>query len=120
MFAVIVESREMRSGAQGNPIITREGERFWALVEPEGWVEATSARASGSTVPGAAKTFQTRAAAERFAERWKGHPWWCSPNGKYEIVEVAPRYVRVRDGYTRVAPPVSTPQSTPANPSTPL
>lgn len=92
LFAVIVHSKQML--AFDKSIMTKEGERFWALVEPEGWVEASSCRATpGDPVPGDVLTFPTRTEAERFARHWKGHPWWCSPNGEFEIVEMIPRKV---------------------------
>ena len=64
-------------------------------IEPEGWVEASSSRVSYNegAVPVDLKTFETRDKAETFARRWKGHPWWCSPNGTFEVVEVVPRQV---------------------------
>ena len=91
-FAVIVHSKEML--AYDKSIMTKEGERFWATVDREGWVEASSSRARvNEGVPGDVMTWPTREDAEKFARRWKGHPWWCSPNGTFEIVELIPRKV---------------------------
>lgn len=102
MFALIVTSRERRSGAPGNPIMTAEGERFWVEIEEEGWVEATSSRCvDPEKVPARAKIFKTAEAAEAFAKRWTGHPWWCSPRGEFEVVPVRPKYRQVLDGYER-------------------
>ena len=101
-YAVIVTSSEQRSGSEGNPIITKDGDRFWACVEPEGWVEATSSRYVDDThVPGDVKTFANEKAAETFAKRWTGHPWWCSPRGEFEIVMVEAIYKSVHAGYKR-------------------
>lgn len=103
MYALIVTTKEVRSGAKGNPIITQEGDRFWVVAEPEGWVEATTTRYTTHTnrIPYAVKAWDTIEAAVTFAKRWKGHPWWCEPNGEYEVVEVVPQYKQVLDGYKR-------------------
>ena len=92
VFAVIVHSKQTL--AYDKSIMTKAGERFWATVDREGWVEASSSRMlSEDRVPGDVMTFKARNAAEKFARRWKGHPWWCSPNGTFEIVELVPRKV---------------------------
>lgn len=93
VYGVIVTSNEAKSGARGNPVMTKEDERFWATVEPEGWVEASSVRYGDGVVPGDPLTFPTQERAEAFAKRWKGHPWWCVPNGQYEIVPLVARTV---------------------------
>lgn len=102
MYALIVEGKEALS-ANGN-IFTTEGEKFWVCNEPDGWVEATGINVNrGDTkIPGDVKTFKTRVAAEKFAKRWEGHPWWVNPNGNFEVIEIKPRYKQVRDGYERV------------------
>ena len=95
-FVVIVSSKEAKSGVEGNPVITRDGERFVVLVEPGGWVEATSCRYNqGDVLPPDAKTFKTLASAKQFARRWKGHPWWVVPDGNFEIIQVK-RITRTR------------------------
>lgn len=92
VFAVIVHSKEML--AYDKSVMTKAGQRFWALTDREGWVEASSCQTlSDGGVPGDVKTFANREAAEKFARQWKGHPWWCSPNGTFEIVRVQPRVV---------------------------
>lgn len=90
MFALIVTSKEAL--ASDRYVMTKAGDRFWVLNEPEGWVEATSTRfVNRRLVPGDLKLFKTVASAERFAKRWRGHPWWCQPDGKnYEVVSVTP------------------------------
>jgi hypothetical protein len=95
VYGVIVTSKEAKSGAKGNPVMTKEGERFWATVDPEGWVEASSSRVNvtGESPPGDPLIFKTRERAEEFAKRWKGHPWWCIPNGQYEIVPLVAKTV---------------------------
>jgi len=101
VYAVVVESKEARSGAVGKPIITRAGEKFIATVEPGGWVEATSSHYRPGSIPKDAKTFTSFAAALRFARSWKGHPWWVIPNGNFEIIKVQPVYRQVLDGFVR-------------------
>ncbi len=93
VYGVIVTSKEARSGMPGNPLVTTAGERFWVTVEPEGWVPASSCRVSstGDSPPGDPKVFPSRERAEEFAKHWKGHPWWCIPNGEYEIVPLRAR-----------------------------
>lgn len=105
VYGVIVTSKEARSGVTGNPIMTQAGDRFWATVEPEGWVEASSSRFTSAAVPSDVLTFKSRARAEAFAKRWKGHPWWCVPDGQYEIVPLRAIYVsRTKiTGYERIA-----------------
>ncbi len=86
-YVVVVESFEACSGAIGNQILTREGDKFIALLDESGWVEASSIKYDG-LIPMNAKTFATKESAEEFARRWKGHPWWCRPNGNYKVLEV--------------------------------
>lgn len=107
-FALIVESAEARSGYD-NSVITRTGEKMLVTVEPEGWVEATSSRWTGSLndsdgFPIKAKLFDSAEAATKFAKRWNGHPWYCKPNGNFEVVEVKPNFKQVLDGYEVVSP----------------
>ena len=91
MFIVVVESKEARSSYKDNPILTYEGDRFIVLEDDEGWVEATSTIFINDEIPRGAKLFDTEKDAAKFAKRWKGHPWWCRPNGNYEIIEVIPK-----------------------------
>lgn len=101
MFALLVVGKEMRSGAAGQPIIAHEGDKFWVCNESEGWVEATSRNfRSELEIPADIKIFRSAEAAVLFAQRWKGHPWWCSPNGTHSIIEITPKYRKVLDGYT--------------------
>jgi hypothetical protein len=72
---------------------------FWVLVEPGGWVDATSGPVlDRATAPAGLKTFATEAEAKNFGKRWKGHPWWCCP-ASIEVVPLAPRMVTVQDGW---------------------
>jgi hypothetical protein len=103
-FVLIVESEEARSG-YNDSVVTRNGDKFLVTLEPEGWVEATSEAWSGSpyskrAFPNSVKVFNSEEDAVKFAKRWKGHPWWCVPNGNYKVIEVIPRFRPVHDGYT--------------------
>lgn len=100
MFILIVESNEARSGVKGNPVLTKKGDRFLVENENEGWVEATSSRWREKINKGA-KLFETAAEAESFAHRWQGHPWWCRPNGNYEVINVKPVFEKITVGYER-------------------
>ena len=97
-FALIVESREATNDIN---IVTKEGEKFLVTVQPEGWVEATSTRLIGKLdiLFNRTKLFDSVEEATKFAKRWAGHPWWCIPNGKFEIVEVQPVFKQMLDGY---------------------
>lgn len=99
-FAVIVVGKEARSAAPGKPIVTNHGDKFWITTEPDGWVPATSTRCMDlNSVPGNVKCFDTIKSANEFASSWPGHPWWCSPTGEFEIVELVPEYQSVLVGY---------------------
>ena len=104
LFAIIVIGKEMRTTAPGQAIVGAEDERYWVVLEEGGWVEATSTRLSfhKDKIPPDLKTFKTAEAAENFAKKWTGHPWWCSPKS-HEVVEVEPVYKKVPDGYRAVA-----------------
>lgn len=91
MFVVVVESAKVISGAKVNSPITYEGDRFIVTIDPEHWVEADSQHFNGE-IPPHAKIFDTFNEAEKFAKRWGGHPYWCKPNGNYEIIEVQPKF----------------------------
>jgi hypothetical protein len=89
LFVLIVSSKEARSGVEGNPVMTQAGDRFVVVVEPEGWVEATSRSYDANNVISPdAKIFRTVSGAAKFARRWKGHPWYCIPDGNFEVVPV--------------------------------
>lgn len=99
-FALIVAGKEARSGDAQKTVMTVAGERFWVMNEPDGWVEATSVRVDSSQrIPADVKVFATAADAEKFARRWKGHPWWCKPNGVFEVVPVSPIFVTQQCGW---------------------
>lgn len=107
-YAVIVTSLEARSGVNLQPVVTEAGRKFWVLNEPDGWVEATSIQVDhpfhkDGSLPSDLKVFDTHEDAEAFARRWKGHPWWCRPNGEFEIVTVEPNTRQVVDGYRRAS-----------------
>jgi hypothetical protein len=98
-YGLIVKGAEMRSGSPGNPVIAKEGTEFWVTIEPEGWVEATSSLVTDRTkVPHDLKIWKTKDDAVKFAKRWKGHPWWCSPVS-HEVVKVNPKFKEIFDGY---------------------
>jgi hypothetical protein len=104
-YALIVHGKEQKS--QSGTVMSKKGQRFWVCREPDGWVEATSTMVDdsflGGKLPRDLKTFTTEDAAKSFAKRWKGHPWWCVPNGEFEVVKVTPKFQQVPDGFTRDA-----------------
>jgi hypothetical protein len=104
-YAVFVRSKEVHY--HDGTIASHDDESYLAVVEPEGWVEASSRRMrpDAPTIPKDALTFDTTEKAEAFVKRWKGHPWWCQPNGKYEIVPVEPVFEQVQVGLRRADVP---------------
>jgi hypothetical protein len=57
---------------------------------------------SPGEVPSDAKTFATEEDAKAFAKSWKGHPWYCQPNGKHEVLRAERVYRQIPDGYRLV------------------
>ena len=102
-YAVIVTSNERRSEVPGNPVVTRDGDRFWVTIEREGWVDATSSPCNDPRKPPAdLKTWPTKEKASSFAKRWKGHPWWCDPKpDQFQVVRVERTTRQVHAGYRR-------------------
>ncbi len=98
-YAIIVRGKEQL--AYDKTVMTRDGERFWVMNDHDGWVDASSVHwTSDGAVPADVKTFESKEAADRFARRWKGHPWWCSPKpGEHEIVAIEPVFEQRRVGY---------------------
>lgn len=94
-FAIIVSGSEVKSVA-GNTL-SAEGQRYWVVIEREGWVEATS-RHYQRAVPEDVKLFDSETSARAFADCWTGHPWWCKPKS-YTIVKLQERYERIMTGY---------------------
>lgn len=108
VFVLVVSSKEAKSGAAGNPIITQAGEKFIVVNDEDEWVEATSLKydVNNSILPPNVKIFRTQRAAERFVKRWKGYPWWCVPDGTFEVILVS-RIVKCRKetiGYQQKKP----------------
>jgi hypothetical protein len=99
MFGIIVTGKEARSGNPERSIVAQAGEKFWVCTERDGWVDATSLRCTDpKAVPGDIKIFKTTECAEKFAKKWKGHPWWCQPD-TYEVVELHAKTKVVVTGY---------------------
>jgi hypothetical protein len=94
-FAIIVTGSEAKSNCGST--VGQEGQRYWVVIEREGWVEATS-RDYQRAVPNDVKLFDSETSARAFADRWNGHPWWCKPKS-YEIVKLQERYERIMTGY---------------------
>lgn len=93
-YAAIVKSKRVAS--QGT-VYTKTGERFW-IVKGE-WGPSSHQCLTHPGVPSDVMTWETEEEAEAFAKGWGGHPWWCKPNGKFEIVKVRPKYKTIKDGY---------------------
>ena len=100
LYGLIVTGSEQRTDAPGKAILTHHGDKFWVVIEPEGWVPATSTRMTyeSGQAPYDLKVWKTRKEAEDFGKKWKGHPWWCSPIG-FQVVKVQRKFKQVSDGY---------------------
>ena len=66
----------MKSGGTGEPVMTRDGDQFWATtMEPEGWVEATSVRVTDRVkAPADLLTFETEGGRPRVRETLERAP----------------------------------------------
>lgn len=101
MFVIRTECKRAISGHKDS-VVTKDGEKVWVVKEPDGGVEATSRSVYfDSEPPQDYKTFATYEAAEKFIKCWKGHPWYYTPNGNYEIIEVEQKYKQVADGFQK-------------------
>lgn len=103
-YALQVQGAETRN-ANGE-IIGEEGEWYWVLEDREKWVAASSISVnsmfSRGTIPADALLFSSAEKAAQFARKWKGHPWWCRPNGNFLAVAVKPVTVQRVIGYRKV------------------
>ena len=70
--------------------MTSEGEKFIVVQCDGGWVEAESRHYTGK-IPLNVKLFESKEDAIKFAQRWQGHPWWCKPNGNFQVYKVKPK-----------------------------
>lgn len=95
-FVVVVESNRMTDNVF-HSVVTQENEKFLVVVDEEFSWDTGSRWVEGKNISDQAKLFPTYEAAEKFAKKWLGHPWWCKPNGNYEIFEVKPVYTQVLD-----------------------
>jgi hypothetical protein len=96
-YVLCVQSKEAPAGL-GRAPMTEEGDWFLVMEDvPDHWVEATAMRVTLPFDPAYifntdVKVFDTAAEAAAFAQRWGGHPWWCRPNGTFQIYEVSAHY----------------------------
>lgn len=88
-LAVIVTSKEVRSGAEGRTVITKHGDQFWLCNQKEGWVSATGSTYYGEkSLPKDLKLFDSEEEIKHFLSTWKGHPFWCKPFGTHRTVRI--------------------------------
>lgn len=95
-YVVIVEAKESKNDLDF--IVTKHGERFIVAKDTYG----ITGYVYEGKIPTDAQTFNSYQEAEKFASKWKGHPWYCEPNGNFEILEVAKEYKKVFNGYKPV------------------
>lgn len=98
MFIVIVESKEVLDYTGFG--ITKEGTKFIITIDPDGWGDTSDSYNNSNDITKHVKLFKTEKEADKFAKKWKGHPWWCKPNGNYTIHEVFPVTKQVVVGYS--------------------
>jgi len=98
-WAVIVTGSKIYGQLGG--IMCDEGTRFWVTWAE--WGDTSSIiRDDDDSVPGTVKIFNSTSDAHDFAHSWLGHPWWCVPNGEYDVVEIKQKYKLVCDGWETV------------------
>ena len=86
----VVRFRAQRALSSDGSLITAEGARCWVVKEPSGWVQATSRgiHIFGDDKPfDDVKTWDTAEEAQKFMEKWEGHPWYARPRS-WEVVPV--------------------------------
>lgn len=100
MFAIKFRCMEAIGGLGG--VVTKAGDWAWVVIEPEGWVIATSTSVpADGRVLHDVKVFKSKEDAEDFIRKWatKYHPWYYKPDGTYEIVPIKPRMVTKQQGW---------------------
>lgn len=97
MLAAFFLAKEAR--ADDGYILVKEGTPMWVMVEPEGWVSATSRQGDKDAPPKGIKTWETVAEAVTFMRNWGGHPWYAVP-GTWEILPVVPVMKEVFSHYS--------------------
>ena len=95
-FVVVVESFEARS--EYGKVITKNGQKLLVTFS-EGWDSSSDWNGNINSSSNEPKLFESIDSATAFARKWEGHPWYCKPNGNFEIIEVRPVYKQVQDGY---------------------
>lgn len=94
----------VRFQCKGVANVTKKGAKCWLLNEPDGWVPATACDAEYfKEIPKTIKVFDTVEDATEFMRSWGGHPWYYTPNGDFEVIEVKERFEKVFVGYTLIA-----------------
>lgn len=105
LYCAIVESAERFSAVKEHGkhiVVTKHGDKFWVVNEPEGWVPATSTHVSDDdNIPHDVKIWNTYEDAENFLKEWKGHPWWCSTIA-YKIIRIEKTFKTVHFGYKKI------------------
>ena len=89
-YIVVYECKEAKS--DDGSVMTKRGEK--ALLCKGEWGPTGSPDKSCFGV-GAAMRFNSEQEAHEFMKQYKGHPWYCIPNGKYEVIKVKPVYKQV-------------------------
>jgi len=97
-FALKVQSRLVLSPDRSVEM-TKAGEWFWVLHGEWG---VTSKGCRGEGIPRDIQVFKSFDEAERFGKNWRGHPWYCRPNGTCEVIEMEENTKIVICGWKRV------------------
>ena len=91
-FAVKVQSKENQ--------FAEKDSWFWVTYSEEEKIEKSSLIKESHPIPPNVKLFSSEEEAEEFAKQWEGFPWWCQPNGNYEVVLLIPIIKKVVTGWT--------------------
>jgi hypothetical protein len=83
LFAVFCTAKQTL--AFDGSVLTKEGEGFWLVDEPGGWVAATSAIGQRSSPPEDVKIWNSDKLAREFMKHWDFHPWYHEPKS-WEII----------------------------------
>ena len=94
-YAVVVQCKEAK--AVSGTTMCEEGTEV--IIEKGEWGDTSYPITSSRGIVAGVKTFDSYEAAEKFAKKWDGHPWYYTPNGQYRIVELEKQYKQVFVGY---------------------
>ena len=97
-FAVVIFCKEIRNST--GEIVTHENDQV--IVTKGEWGD-TSEEYLPNDIEKDVKIFFSEKDAIKFARKWKGHPSYYMPNGKFEIIRIEPITKKIVVGYKTVS-----------------